>query len=103
MQLQNGAKEHATSNTQLPANETDKENYLTEAKQIEGTPFMIRRIEEKWFITCGEMRMTNWTLTEEEQMEKLETEKWAIIAKLVIHLNKLDKLAENVREKQAIL
>lgn len=94
MQQQHGAKENAILNTHTSAKETDKENYLTESEQIPGTPFMLRRIEEKWFITCGEIRLTEWTQTWQEQIDKLETEKWAIIAKLIIHLNKLDRLAE---------
>lgn len=67
--------------------ETHKDDYLTEHKTIEGTPFMMRRVQNKWFITIGDTRITEPTDTEKEQLDKFVTEMWQIILKVCIHVN----------------
>lgn len=87
MQQQHGTKADATLNTQSSVNETDKANYLTEHKPIQGTPFVMQRINDQWFMTIGDTRITEPTLTEQEQLDKFVNEMWTIILKVAIHVN----------------
>lgn len=96
MQQQSGMKENATSNTQSSAKETDKENYLTEEHEIPNTPFMIRRVEDKWFVTIGDYRLTEPEPTRKDAEIKLSIERWHIILKLImIAVDKLSKTQNN--------
>lgn len=86
--------EEDTLDTLYSLNKTDKKTYLTERKQIAGTPFTMIRQEDKWFIVMGDYRMTEPTETEDEQIRKLEDEKWWIITCMVSIIIKIQKQLE---------
>lgn len=98
MQQQNGTKADATLNTQSHANETDKQDYLTEEKDIPNTPFKLRRLNQKWFTTMGDQRLTEPTNTQEEQIQILENSSYNIILNMIVYsFNRLkmhDELAK---------
>lgn len=83
-------KQEESSNTQENAeNNHNKNSSLHEQIKIEGTPFtLIRHVFEDdsviWFIVMGNYKITEPTETKEEQLEKLETEKWLIIMHMII-------------------
>lgn len=85
MQQHNGQKENVTSSTQLPVNETDSKDYLTEERDIPNTPFKLRRINEKWFITMGDQRLTEPTNTQEEQIDTLYGSIYNIILNMIVY------------------
>lgn len=91
MQPQNGTKENATSNTQNNAEETLNNGYLAENRQIENTPFVLRRREKGYFLTIGDTRITEPTETEQETLNRLKEEKWIIIAAMIVHVVKILK------------
>lgn len=52
--------------------------------KIEGTPFnIVETGANGWFITIGNERITEPTETKAEALEKLETEKWNIIVRMM--------------------
>lgn len=86
MQQQSGQKESVTSSTHTSAKKTDKQNYLTEVEQIEGTPFVLRRLEDQYFTTMGDTIVTRKTNTKEEQYQQLKEESYQVIANMIIHV-----------------
>lgn len=90
MQKQTTTKENATSPTQSFAEKTPKGSYLATDEQLENMPFVLRWRENKgWFITIGDMRLTEPTETKEETLSLLETDKWRIIAGMIVHVTNL--------------
>lgn len=79
-------KQRDTLNTQnnVEENPTRENSTLINYEKIPGTPFTIINQEEKWFIVMGDWRITESTLTREEQIKKLEEEKWLIIMHMTI-------------------
>lgn len=69
---------------------------LIETEQIEGTPFHAVKQQEKWFLTLGNYRLTEPTLTKEETINKLNTELWKIIFHVIIIVNEKDKEIHNL-------
>lgn len=99
MSQPNGQKENATSSTQNSVEEIHKPSYLTEQEPIPKTPLMLTRIDELWFITIANTKLTAGTKTKQEQLKKLQTEMWFIMLNLMIHVNtrliQHDKLTQN--------
>lgn len=62
---------------------SQKNEQIVEYKQLKGTPFTLVRQNEDYFLVMGDNRLTEPTKTEEETMEKLESEKWMIIFTVV--------------------
>lgn len=62
---------------------TDKKQ-LTLNRKIKGTPFTLNGNEEQGYIlTLGRYRLTEATNTPEEAIEKLDSEPWEIVSRLV--------------------
>lgn len=91
-------KPEEQSNSQNSANDSHKPSYLTEQEKIPNTPFMLSRIDELWFITIANTKLTTGTKTKQEQIEKLTTESWNIILNLTIHVNR--RLEQNDQIKR---
>lgn len=91
MQQPNGTRESVTSNTQNNAGETLNNGYLAENRQIENTPFVLRRREKGYFLTIGDTRITEPTETEQETLDRLTKEEWIIIAAMIVHVVKILK------------
>lgn len=65
-------------------NNPNKNYPLTEREPILGTPFTLIRDNEKWFMVMADYRVTETTKTKEEQLDKLDTEKWLLIMHIAI-------------------
>lgn len=52
-------------------------------EQIENTPFKIHGIENEWFITLGDYRITQNYLTKDEAIKHLETHKWNVVLQMI--------------------
>lgn len=91
-------KQEEQSNTPNSANDSHKPSYLTEQEKIPKTPFMLSRIDELWFITIANTKLTAGTISKQEQLEKLQTERWFIILNLIIHVNR--RLEQNDQIKR---
>lgn len=63
-------KINSQSLTKEMKEETTQQEQLVEEKPIEGTPFIARRIDDKWFMTLGHYRMTEVYESYEELREK---------------------------------
>lgn len=71
--------------TQENVENNHKQNsILTEREPIKGTPFTLIKQDEQWFMVMGDYRVTETTKTKEEQIEKLESEKWLLIMHICI-------------------
>lgn len=64
---------------------------LIERKKIKGTPFTVIKQNDKWFLAMGDSRLTEPTNTEEETIEKLETNKWLLLTHMIITV--IDRMA----------
>lgn len=77
---------------------------LTQREKIPGTPFtLIYQDNIGWFVVMGDHRLTEPTLSKEEQIEKLETNKWELITTVVISVVERLKQYEQInlqKEKQ---
>lgn len=121
MQSQTTNSDNAQSNTHASASKTlnnnSNSNNLIQRKLIEGSPFyIVKQImdndKEKYFMIMGDYRLTEPTETEKEQLEKLITEHWNIIANIVaitcekmlqlqlIELEKIAKQSNNLYKEQ---
>lgn len=90
MSKQTTTKAHVELPTQNYVEKTHNKTYLATDEQIENTPFVLRWREEKgWFLTIGAARITEPTKTAEETITKLETNKWEIIAGMIVHVTNL--------------
>lgn len=80
MQKQTITKQKDILNTQENAEETNKENSsLIVREQIPNTPFyIIKNLENKWFLVMGDHRITELKETKEEALDELENNKWFI-------------------------
>jgi hypothetical protein len=56
---------------------------LVEQKEIENTPFMAVRMEDKWFLTLGKYRLTEPLKTEEEVIESAKDATWERIMQVM--------------------
>lgn len=62
-----------------------KENStLVENEDLKGTPFILRKRDNQWFLTVSDYRVTEPTNTKEEQLFKLDSEKWLLIMHICI-------------------
>lgn len=84
---------HASASKTHNSN-SNSNNELTKRAKIKGTPFyiikqvidkpaLIKDGETQYFLVMGDYRLTEPTLTEEETIQKLETEKWLIITNII--------------------
>lgn len=70
--------------TQENVENSHKQNYpLIEREQIKNTPFTLIHQEGKWLLTIGNIKITEPTETKEEQIQKLDEEKWMITLSLI--------------------
>lgn len=77
-------KQSELLNTQGNVDDNLKKNYpLINRKPIPKTPFTIIEQEEKFFISIGNIKITEPTDTEDEQIEKLQSEQWNITLALI--------------------
>lgn len=60
---------------------------LVKHEKIPGTPFTLIFQQNTWFIVIGDSRITEPTQTREEQIKKLEEDKWMLILQVAIHVN----------------
>lgn len=92
-------KQRATLSTQLNTEETVNSHYSQKNEPIDNTPFRLLGNEEKGFaITLANFIITEWAETEEKALEKLETEKYLIIANLIAAMQIIDKSMENEKK-----
>jgi len=93
-------KQSEILNTQSNTEETlNKNSHLTTNEPIEETPFrLVGNTETGYAITMGKYRLTKWTKTKEEALNKLETESWNIIANMIVVINEQKELYEIEKE-----
>lgn len=94
-------KQSEQLNIQENAENNPNKNYpLAEREPILGTPFTLIRDNEKWFMVMGDYRVTETTKTKEEQIDKLDTEKWLLIMHIcIISVQKIQQ--EQARQIEA--
>jgi len=56
---------------------------LIEQKIIEGTPFNINKVNDKWFLALGKYRLTELLETEEEAREEAKDASWFRIMQVI--------------------
>lgn len=107
MSKSTNTKQRELLTTQENAENNPKQNStLAEREQIQGTPFtLIKTQEQQWFMVMGDYRVTETTKTKEEQIKKLESEKWLLIMHIcIVAIEKINKTIiqphEEKQEKQ---
>lgn len=85
--------------TQENMEKQEPEETIYEA--LDNTPFILRKVDDKYFLTLGKYRITEPTNTKEETLEKLETEKWGIITQLAMITQ--EELSQITQEQRAQL
>lgn len=94
MQNQTTKKEDVSSQLQDYANETDKPSYLVEREEMEGTPFMLVKQNEKFFATLGQYRITPEFEYRIDVYDYIESDMYNVILDMITavidHVNKLE-------------
>ena len=104
-------KAQDTLNGQLNAEDQPKQNStLAEREQIQGTPFVLINQQDRWFLVMGNHRVTEPTLTKEETLKKLDTERWLLIMHIAIiaiekmnEMNKLEQYKNHVMQNADLM
>lgn len=76
-------------------NNHNKQSSLIEREKIEGTPFTLITLNEEYFMVMGDYKVTETTKTKEEQIQKLESEKWLLIMHIcIVALERMKKVTD---------
>lgn len=77
-------KQGDTLRTQNNVEKTPKSNSLIEREEIPNTPFKLIHLQDKWFITLGDHRLSELYDTKEQTLEYFKTHMWELIIHIVI-------------------
>lgn len=80
---QNVTKDTSTQNAREENNNELNSEQIIEREEVEDTPFMIVKQDEKWFVTLGKYRLTSALDSKEKAREEANKKGWTQIMQVV--------------------
>lgn len=91
---------HTTEEPTL-SNPTEQEynSELISFEQIEGTPFTLRKFDDKFILTIGRYKHSRTYTSREEALEDIDNPSWDLMVFAILSMNETIKDIENETKK----
>lgn len=104
----NNPKKEQSTTSQNVKDQNKQISPLIKREELKGTPFVLIKQstgeKDQYFMVMGDHRITEPTNTRQEQIKKLETEKWLLMMHIaVITQTKLQEMTQLTRTQKEVI